>query len=514
MTLYHVLKPVPDQPWPLMDVARTRRQERDLACRLPPHALLERAGRSVYRLSAALAPCAQRVWVACGAGHNGLDGLIAATHWAQHFGRVGRGTVTVTAWPPHPSTATDAHHWRERAHAAGVRFEATAPSDPDIAIDALLGIGLNQPVRGDAATCIQQLQSANCPVLCIDVPSGLDADTGSWRADTKLQASAQRHTLSLLTLKPGLFTHMGRAAAGDIWFDDLDTTQPGAHGPDDATAWLYAPNRTLPVGPPPHAHKGLRGDLIVIGGQEDVATGSMRGAAILAARAGLKAGAGRVFVGLLTTSPGLATIGHDPLQPELMFKPPAALVESSSSSAVMVCGCGGGDSITRWLPDIMTREGPLVLDADALNAIAASESLQLALQQRQTQGRLSVLTPHPLEAARLLGMSTAAIQSNRLEAAKRLANHYRCVVVLKGSGTVVAKPGATPSINPTGNGWLATGGTGDVLAGLIGAGLCDGQIEPMHAVQRAVFQHGLTASERPARQGSFVASDVVARWQP
>lgn len=513
MTLYHVLNLVPDQAWPLLDVARTRHRERDLACMLPPDALLDRAGLSVYRLSAALAPCAQRVWVACGSGHNGLDGLIAATHWALRLGRVGRGTVIVTALPAATQASSD--RWRERAQAAGVRFETTPPSDPDLVIDALIGIGLRTSVQGVAASWIQVLHSAHCPVVCVDVPSGLDADTGNWLVDTELQARAQRHTLSLLTLKPGLFTHMGRTAAGDIWLDDLDTTEHASDGPDAATAWLYAPNATPPVGPPPHAHKGLRGDLIVIGGHEDAATGSMRGAAILAARAGVRAGAGRVFVGLLSASTDSATTGHDPLQPELMFSAPAGLVRSSSTTtSVMVCGCGGGDAIARWLPDIMTRTGPLVLDADALNAMAASESLQLALRQRHSQGRLSVLTPHPLEAARLLGVSTAEIQSNRLEAAKRLANRYGCLVVLKGSGTVVAAPGALPSINPTGNGWLATGGTGDVLAGLIGAGLCNRQAEPMEAVQRAVFQHGLTAHEWPVHHGSFVASDVVARWHP
>ena len=176
----------------------------------------------------------------------------------------------------------------------------------------------------------------------------------------------------------------------------------------------------------------------------------------------------------------------------------------------VVCGCGGGDAVRAVLAPVLQSAAQLVLDADALNAIAADSALQTALQTRAQRGQPTVLTPHPLEAARLLGSNTANatnaninaahVQAQRLQAAQQLAERFGCVVVLKGSGTVVAAPGQTPHINPTGNARLASAGTGDVLAGMIGARWAAHSASAFDAATSAVFAHGLAADGWPAQQ--------------
>ncbi len=226
----------------------------------------------------------------------------------------------------------------------------------------------------------------------------------------------------------------------------------------------------------------------------------MEGAAILAARGALHAGAGRVYVALLHAD----TLTHDPVQPELMFRDLARL---NLSNLTVVAGCGGGADIEKCLPDVLRHASKLVLDADGLNALASQPTLQALLRKRPPSS--TVLTPHPLEAARLLNVSSSLIQSNRLDAAQSLAEQFSCVVTLKGSGTVIAAPGMVPRINPTGNGRLASAGTGDVLAGMIGAHLTQGQ-SAFEASCLSVFQHGAIADSWPV-MGSFTAQSLINR---
>jgi hydroxyethylthiazole kinase-like uncharacterized protein yjeF len=199
-----------------------------------------------------------------------------------------------------------------------------------------------------------------------------------------------------------------------------------------------------------------------------------------------------VFVALL----GNAGPTVDTMQPELMFRAPDAL---DLKQQVVVCGCGGGEAVKTVIATILSTATRLVLDADALNAIAADLRLQTLLAARQQDGYSTVLTPHPLEAARLAGMTAAEVQADRLAAAQRLAERFQCVVVLKGSGTVVAAPGQQTVINSTGNALLATAGTGDVLAGMLGANLAHGQ-NAFEAACSAVFTHGRAADAWAAEQ--------------
>lgn len=500
------MRPIhPTQREALFGVAVTRSIEQLATASLPVHHLMALAGLAVAQLARALAPHAGCIWIACGPGNNGGDGLVAATHlhrWA--LARGGSPRVVVTHWTgAHTqSLPDDAHNALREAKAAGVQIAAEPPEAFDIAIDAMFGIGLTRTPEGLAAQWITRLRNAPEPVLCVDVPSGLDADTGSWLPlpSENLDTAGARHTLSLLTIKPGLFTASGRDAAGQVWFDDLQISPSSDNVP---TAYLNGWTGLEAVrAQQPHAkHKGSFGDVLVIGGQDMAVNGSgMTGAAVLAARAALHAGAGRVYVGLIEApGPAANAVRWDPETPELMFRNLNDLLQSPLlSTATVVCGCGGGTAVAKVLPQILSLAHTLVLDADALNAIAIDSALQAQLSQRRSKGGFTVLTPHPLEAARLLGCATGEIMRDRLGAAQAISDRFAAVCVLKGSGTVIGTPHQTPLINPTGNASLGTAGTGDVLAGMLGAALAPPGSAPAQQQDRlaqAVFQHGWLADQ-------------------
>jgi len=454
------------QPRALYSVAQTRQLENLTAQQLPTHALMERAGLAVAKLALALAPHAQRIWVACGPGNNGGDGLVAARHllcW---------GKQPIVSWLGQPDHApTDTFIAYRQLEQQGVTVDNDPPAQVDLCIDALLGMGghLREPT-GRLALFISCLNDSAATVLSVDLPSGLHADTG---CVSTLHVQAD-HTLSLLTLKPGLFFASGRDAAGTLWYDSL-AVDPDEHGqPIPAARLLAKPTPTVR----PHAsHKGSYGDVAIVGGAS-----GMVGAALLSSRAALHAGAGRIFGGLLDQG----AMAVDPLQPEIMFRAAETL---PLTHMVTVFGCGGGVIDEHCLKRVLSSESPIVIDADAINTIAFEPRFQSLLTDRASRGATTVLTPHPLEAARLLGLSAAQVQANRLEAAQTLSQRYACTVALKGSGTVVSAPGRISGVNPTGSAALATAGTGDVLAGMIGARLAQG-LGAFEATCQAVYRHG------------------------
>lgn len=491
-----------DRPWPLHDVARTRAIEQTLAAALPLHTLMQRAGLAVARLALATAPHAHTIWIACGPGNNGGDGMVAARHLQ------GWGKNPVVSWlGSADQTPADAAAAYQTALQAGVSFSECPPERFDFCIDALFGIGVanpstTRPPNPRLANWLDRINQHAAPVLAIDLPSGLLADTGFTPA-----GSVRAHaTLSLLTLKPGLFTAGGRDFAGQVWFDDLGCRSgdvaaadspgvPPLSGIDPPTAHLLGPTRRVVR---PHAsHKGSFGDVAVVGG-----AAGMTGAALLAATAALCNGAGRVFVALLDGGSMLV----DPTQPELMFRAPHDL---DLANTTVACGCGGGDAIRGQLAKLLSLAPRLVIDADAINAVATEVQFQRLLEARGARHRATVLTPHPLEAARLLGVSTADVQADRIAAAQRLCERFACTVVLKGSGTVIAAPGKLPAINATGNARLATAGTGDVLAGMVAAELAGGA-GAFSAACSAVYRHGECADRWPEEQ-SLLASSLARR---
>jgi ADP-dependent NAD(P)H-hydrate dehydratase / NAD(P)H-hydrate epimerase len=456
--------------------------------------LMDMAGLATARLAMAVAPHAHRIWIVAGPGNNGGDGLEAATH----FHRWGR-SVQVSLLGDPQQLPVDARRAFERATQAGVPIEQGLPNTQpeltkqDLCIDALLGIGATRAPEGGMLQAIQWLNASAATVLAVDIPTGLDADSGQPLGTTDLVVQAD-HTLTLLGAKPGLFMSHGRDACGTLWLAPLGL-------PADADSW-YSSDAQL--NPPAHpalrlhaSHKGSHGDVAVVGGESHPQGSSMTGAAVLAAKGALLGGAGRVMLSLL---------GQDTpaLVPDLMGRD---LHDLDLPRLTVVAGCGGGQAIAEPLGRLLQHSAQLVLDADALNRVAADPWKQALLAQRTQRRQATVLTPHPLEAARLLGCTTEQVQADRLAAADQLAQRFDCCVVLKGSGTVIAAPGHALRINTTGNGLLATGGTGDVLAGLTGARLAANG-NAWQAACDAVWTHGQLADVWP--QGHALTASRLA----
>ncbi|MFY8043141.1 MAG: NAD(P)H-hydrate dehydratase, partial [Rhodoferax sp.] len=298
--------------------------------------------------------------------------------------------------------------------------------------------------EGDFEQCVRAINICNRPIISVDIPSGLNADTG----ESMGICVKATHTLCMLGLKFGLLSGHGRDCSGTVWLSAL-----GIDRTPLATARTNAPqpsNNRLHK-----SHKGTYGDVAVVGGAP-----GMQGAAVLAATAAVYAGAGRTF--LLPLSPEASQIFG--ARPEVMVR---ELGSIPIDSMTVVAGCGGGAAIEGHLGDLIEKSKNLIVDADALNALARSPTLCNQLRRREMDA--TILTPHPLEAARLLNSTAAAINSDRLNAAKELVDRFQCIVVLKGSGTIIASPHELPRINLSGNARLSTGGTGDVLAGMIGS---------------------------------------------
>ena len=492
----------------LFDDAATRRVEQHAAAALPPHTLMARAGLALLRLARAIAPAARSAWIAAGPGDNGGDGLVLAT-WLHRAGLDVR--VTLVGQRPDRALPADAAWALAEARAAGVAIAAEPPpaadlEGVDLAVDALLGVGQSRALDGALADAVALLNGLRCPVLAVDVPTGLSTGTGAQLGDAAVRAT---HTLALLTAKPGLFTGAGRELAGDPWFDDLGVAPQGVSAASltgsSAASALLPPRRHL-------ANKGSYGDVHVAGG-----AAGMVGASLLAAHAAALAGAGRVLVHTHASDAGGA-LPVDVRHPELMLRPMAELQATlrDNRKATVVAGCGGGDAVAAELPGCLAHAARLVLDADALNAIARDASLRALLRARGARGSATILTPHPLEAARLLGSDAKQVQADRLAAACRLAADTGAIVVLKGSGTLVAAPDGRIAVNPTGDARLATAGTGDVLAGWTG-GLWSAQPSGDDAVgqafgvaRAAAWLHGRACDFAAGTRLPLVAGELAA----
>jgi hydroxyethylthiazole kinase-like uncharacterized protein yjeF len=497
---------------PLFDDATTRRIEQRAAAELPEHALMARAGVALLRLARAIAPNARTAWIAAGPGNNGGDGLVLAT-WLHRAGVA--VSVTLVGHAAGRALPPDAAWALAQARAAGVALRGDVPGADELAavelgVDALLGVGQARAPEGPLAAAIAALNALRSPVLSVDAPTGLSTDTGAMPGDVAVRAT---HTITLLTPKTGLFTGAGRETSGEIWFDDLGVAPLAGEAPvavltgETSVVALLPRRRHL-------ANKGSFGDVHVAGG-----AAGMVGASLLAAHAASLAGAGRVLVHAHSSDAG-GVLPVDVRHPELMLRPVAELQSAlrDDRKATVVAGCGGGDDVIAELPGCLSNANRVVLDADALNAIARDTGLRAHLRMRGTRGFATILTPHPLEAARLLDTTAAAVQADRLAAARRLAADTGAIVVLKGSGTLVAMPDGRVAINPTGDARLASAGTGDVLAGWIG-GLWSAQpptegaaaLEVAFAVTRAAaWIHGRACDFTAGDRLPLVAGELAA----
>ena len=391
--------------------------------------------------------------------------------------------------PPHPPPPTPPG----RGGQIVVQREIPATISADWIIDGLFGIGLKRPLRGvysDAVAAIATARSNGAQVLALDVPSGIDADTGATLGDAVVTAD---FTLTFIANKPGLVTGPALDFVGELHCAALDLQLSTISAARLLTAtYLTGAHKD----PQANAHKGSHGTCVIIGGAN-----GMLGAVLLASRAAMRTGAGKVKVGWLAEPHPQV----DPLMPEVMMGSASELVNADCHSIVVGCGLGVSGPAVRLLKSTLKRDLPMVIDADALNLVAQSAELATLVQRRKAS---TIITPHPAEAARLLGSSTADVQRDRIKAARDLAAGYRCIAVVKGAGTVVCD-GTTTTVNGTGNPLLATAGTGDVLAGMIGALLAQG-FDAATAARLGVCMHGAAADAMRARGvKQAVAGDVI-----
>lgn len=487
---------------PLHSVAAIRSIEEAALRTLPPFTLMQRAGKAAAAFALELLADVDGmppVLVLAGPGNNGGDALEAASLLAH-----ARCDVTVLMASDATRLPADAHRAYLHAAASHIAFlgpeqyDAIARTDWALVIDGLFGIGLARPLSGLWRQLVETVNVLPAPVLSLDVPSGLDADTGTVVGGADGIAVRATHTLTFIGDKPGLHTCDGRDHAGAVSVACLDIAQASvaAASPSMALNGIAAFASTLRRRPH-NSHKGSYGDVVVLGG-----AAGMSGAAILSARAAAKCGAGRVHVASMA-----ADLVYDSQQPELMCRA-AATIDFIDKTVVAGPGMGTSRDAHDLLARAIAADTPLVLDADALNLIAEEPALQQKLKSHRAP---ALLTPHPLEAARLLGMTTAQVQANRIDATRTLATTLHAVIVLKGSGSVIASPDGRIAINPTGNPALATAGSGDVLSGVCGALLAQ-QWPAWEAALAAVWLHGAAADEL-VRHGigpvGVVASELI-----
>lgn len=467
----------------LYTVTELRAIERTAQRDLPAGTLMARAGAAAAAHIDALRTGKRlSIVVFAGPGNNGGDGYVAAAEL-----RAARHDVTcVQLLEPATAEARTAFaNWR--ATDGPTRTDLPTRKKFDVIVDAMLGIGLTRPLQGELLNGALWINAQRAHIVALDVPSGLDADRGSWVGAVEgVRASS---TITFIGDKPGLHTGDGIDAAGAIAVNTLDiqaTSSKTTLTEPSAFPQIVAPRRR-------NTHKGTYGSTLIIGG-----SAGMVGAALLAARAALRIGAGRVYVDCI----GAPEFRVDPCQPELMFRPSASV--ENLNSIVIGCGLGQEDAARRSLQWALDSDASLVIDADALNLLSRGPALGDCVSARNVT---TVLTPHPLEAARLLAVSAQDIELDRIASARELATRYQSIVVLKGAGSVIARPDGLCAINSTGGPALATAGSGDVLAGLLGGLLAQG-FDPWQATQAAVWLHGCAGEGRDI---GLVANEVATR---
>ncbi|MCC6731339.1 MAG: NAD(P)H-hydrate dehydratase [Chthonomonadales bacterium] len=475
---------------------------------MPGVVLMENAGRAVASVLTRRfgGLVGTRVHVACGTGNNGGDGFVVARLLA-----LGGARVAV-------SLAGDAERVRGEArvhlsllHAAGAE-RVDVVGDADLYVDALLGTGSRGAPREPHASAIRRMNASGRPIVAVDIPSGVDADTGAIEGDA-VDATV---TVTFAFPKLGMFIAPGAARVGDLVVDHIGFAWTSL-GADASAEWFQAEDaHALLVPRRRDAHKGDFGHVLICGGSD-----GMSGAPTMAARSALRAGAGLVTVAAPRTAQRVVAARLEEAMtmalPEERGALSAAAIEPLRRAAVrcdaLCVGPGGSrqpGASDAMLGLLVGADIPAVVDADALNALAARPD---ALRGRKAS---TVLTPHPGECGRLLGTDAAGVQSDRVSAARRCAGRYGAVVVLKGSHTLVcdgrgpANRERTVSINTTGNPGMATAGSGDSLTGIVGAFLAGG-MDAWDAARLGAHVHGragdLAASVLGER--AMVAGDII-----
>ena len=454
---------------------------------VPGYELMTRAGHATLNSLRAMWPAARSLCVLCGPGNNGGDGYVVA--------RVARAQglrVNVVALVDPQSLQGDARKAYDDFAQAGGEHQpfSAAALEADVLVDAVFGTGLTRAIEGEAADALAALNAAGRPVVAVDIPSGLHADTGA-APGVAVRADL---TSTFIGRKLGFYLGEGPELTGHLVFDALGVPKATYDGVP-VSAELLAEDAVRQALPrrPRAAHKGLYGHVLVVGGGP-----GMPGAARLAGEAALRCGAGLVTVATHPSS--LAVIAG---RPELMGRAVTDAGDVSDAlqrASVVALGPGLGQSA--WAKQVwrtvLASGHPMVVDADALNLLAAEPAT----------GNW-VLTPHPGEAARLLGVSSAEVQADRLSAARELQQRFGGTVVLKGAGSIVQSAGHAPYICDRGNPGMAVAGMGDVLTGLV-AGIAAQCGDLELAARAAVFVHA-QAGDLAARKGErgLLAGDLM-----
>ncbi len=488
----------------LYSTDQIREIEREYARTHKTRSLMQMAGASIAKAALTILKkrTARQVLVLAGPGNNGGDAWVAAEAL-----RAGKCRVVVLSLAGSEQSEPAAKRAQQSyLKAGGEQVSSWAKARPvaaecDLIIDGLFGTGLSRAPSGAHADVIRGVnavgaQRPECAVLAIDVPSGIDADTGA-AFDPCILAT---HTHTLVADKPGLHTGEGLACSGVLSLDDLGVAMPESGNRVLAGHDLAARLPDRPV----NAHKGSFGRVGIIGGAE-----GMVGAAILAARAALHMGPGKVSLGLLATE----KVPFDPLHPEIMMQDAKLLARDEGVDAYAIgMGMGDGGIASTVLHAVLSSAKPAVIDADALTLLISNPTVTAVFQTRVAEAALPlVLTPHPGEAARLLQCEVAEVQRDRIAAARKLAAQWRAVVVLKGAGTVIAHPDGHFDINTSGNPGMASGGMGDALAGMIASFLAQG-MDLGEAARLAVYVHGAAADaavDHGMAPRGLTASEVI-----
>ena len=450
---------------------------------------MERAGAAAYEVLSRTWPVARRVLVLCGTGNNGGDGFVIAR--LAHAAGLEVSLRILGDVAQLRGDAADKLQALAHAGLAPVDWRLADLADFDVIVDALLGTGLDRELSGDHLAAVDAINNGGMPVLSVDIPSGLNADTGQ-AMGVAVRAAA---TVTFVGMKQGLLTGAAAAHCGRLYFSSLAI--PASVYADIPVA-AYRDGRTeLSHWLPPRqrdAHKGHFGHVLVIGGEQGYI-----GAARMAAEASARVGAGLVSVATRPEHAAMLNL----VRPELMCHgagSAAELLRLFKRASVVAIGPGLGQS--DWAAELLAAaldtRLPLVADADALNLLA----------QESVRRENWVLTPHPGEAARLLGWTTQAVQSDRFAAVRALQSRYGGVCVLKGAGTLVADAAAI-HICTAGNPGMASGGMGDVLTGVI-AGLLAQGLKLDEAARLGVCIHA-EAADHAAMQGErgLLASDLM-----
>jgi ADP-dependent NAD(P)H-hydrate dehydratase / NAD(P)H-hydrate epimerase len=461
--------------------------------KIPGYTLMKRAGEAALRCLRTRWPMAHRIVIVCGAGNNGGDGYVLA-RFAQAAGLTVR-VLSASAPEKLRGDARQAHADLRASSGTILPFAAEQLGAGEVIVDALLGTGLSGGVRADLVPVVRAINACALPVFALDVPSGLDADTGAVAGEA-VRAEA---TVTFVGLKTGLFVGEGPEYAGTVFFDDLELTA-APEQPPRLTRIVEAEIHAALPRRPRAANKGDFGRVLIVG------SGSgMPGAARLAGEACLRVGAGLVTVAVAPENAAAIAAGR----PELIcvaLSSEAVLAEALARTDVIAVGPGLGRSA--WARDalnaVLGSGQPLVIDADALNLLAEAPPPARAAW---------ILTPHPGEAGRLLGVSAADIQRDRLAALERLLARFDGTIVLKGAATLVGMRGRTPGLCERGNPGMATAGTGDVLTGVI-AGILAQCSDPWAAARVGVLVHAM-AGDAAARAGErgVLAGDLVRELQ-